>query len=130
MSYDQFFLVAGFALSVGAFALALRGIEHRWLVLIGLTSAVAFGSAACIVMWEWHQRSQHLETVSAKITTVIGSGRRTTDEILESLFPEDFDTVNESLGLLLRQEKVQNVVIETADKAGLSHRIRVYFVKQ
>ena len=99
-------------------------------MLIGLTTAVAFVSAGSMVLWEKYQRSEHLETVSAKIITVIGNERRTTDEILESLFPENFDTVTESLGLLLRQERVQNSVIETVDKAGLSHRVRVYFVRR
>lgn len=130
MSFDQIFVVAGFALSVGVFALALKGIERRWLVLIGLITAVAFVSAGSMVLWEGHERSQHLQTVSSKILTVIGDGRRTTDEILESLFPENFDTVTESLGLLLREEKVQNKVIETVDKAGLSHSVRVYFARR
>ena len=130
MSFNEIFVVAGFALSVGVFALALKGIERRWLVLIGLTTAVAFVSAGSMVVWEEHERSQHLQTVSAKILTVIGDGRRTTDEILENLFPENFDIVTESLGLLLKDEKVQNSVIETVDKAGLSHRVRVYFAKR
>jgi hypothetical protein len=130
MSIDQFFLVAGFALSAGAFALVLKGIGRLWLILIGLTCAVAFVGAASIMVVKQHQHAEHVEVVSRKIVTIIGRGQKTADEILESLFPEDFSAVSESLAALMQTDSIGNEVVETVDRANVSHKVRVYFVKQ
>ncbi len=129
MSVDQFLVVASFALGVGVFALGLKGIGSRWLMLVALTSAIAVISAGSIIVLEQQRHSQHIETVSKKIVAVVGSGRRTGDEILEGLFPEDFGTVSEALAVLMKQEKVGDDVVETVDRAGVNHRVRVYFAK-
>jgi len=77
-----------------------------------------------------HEHSQYIEAVSRKIVKVIGNGRRTADEVLEECFPDDFTTVNESLGILMQKETIGNEVVETLDRSNVSHKARVYFVKQ
>jgi hypothetical protein len=128
---EGFVTIAAFAVTVGSFAASLMGItKSKWIIAVLLTAFVACAVTSVMLIWQRDQHVRHVEAVSRKTASAIGSGQKTADEILLELYPEDYGMVSEGLGLLLKADTVGNKVVEMTDKAGLRHNVRVYFVKQ
>jgi hypothetical protein len=131
LALAQIVLVVGFACTVGAFAATLGGLTKSKLLYVAmLTAFVAVGVAAIGLALQQEQHSKHVEQISERVAVAIGKGQKTADEVLSELYPEDYGTVSEALGVLLQRGTVGNTVVNMRDQAGLGHNVRVYFVKQ
>jgi flagellar basal body-associated protein FliL len=134
--------VLSFAFTVGAFAGTVLGFlegpgntprtskKGKLLYVVVVTAFVALAVTAVALLWEQEQHSRHIQAASRKLVSVIGQRQKTADELLTELYPEDYETVSEALGLLVRSEAVGNALVSMKDELGANHGVRVYFLKQ
>lgn len=119
----------GFAGFVGGLLSPKYSAKTRSFLILLLAFLVAFVATGSASLWQAHQRSVHLQAVSEELLRILGNEAKTIDQLHEGLLFEDFATVTESLGMLVKLNKVGHRVIEMRDDANLRYLGRLYFVR-
>ena len=118
----------GFAGFVGGL-LPKDSPRTRSSVVFLLACLVAFVATGSVTLWQRHQRSTHIQSISEEILHILGNEAKSIDQLHEKLAFEDLGTVSEAVALLVRTKTVDNRVADVRDDANLRYRARLFFAR-
>jgi hypothetical protein len=128
MTFELALSVISLALGCGGFVALLTSPDsqaRRRLILA--TTFVIFVLVGLILFWQIWEREMLVRQVSRQILVELKS-RKTADELVEGLYPNDPQVIYLALGRLAVAQQVKATIADVEDEKKLPHKVWLYSI--